>query len=299
MTPMQLNKTAYIEIFRSNKGSIKKSINYINYSKLNHDVITNKALSSAHESYRKCILKYEQDQIPMMFRTKGKFLNRSIPFSHHDRRHIIANIRNVKNVSDLNKLKTLQNTIGNKNDSSIEVGRNYNTFRHGGAKGGSNYIFFKRKTKSNASRPFNENDYQTSNQKRPHTQKRNFINNIEMIKDRVKMKQRLENASTRSVQRDYIDELTDIDKFSHASRRKELTSSADGRSRVKHTQSFTTTNQELDKNKTPIDVKAHDEYSSVEPKRYQNKSTINFKPKKNAFENAESEESVTFDRIKK
>lgn len=41
MSPKHLNQQTYFEIFNSKKESLKKPINFINYSNLNHDLISN------------------------------------------------------------------------------------------------------------------------------------------------------------------------------------------------------------------------------------------------------------------
>ena len=83
MTDKELNKTSYLEIFKSTKGSIKKSINYINYTKHDHNVITNQRLSSAYTSFRDNLMKYENWENDFNPDSKTKFLNRSPP--HRDK----------------------------------------------------------------------------------------------------------------------------------------------------------------------------------------------------------------------
>lgn len=81
---------------------------------------------------------------------KLKVSNRSPSFQNKDRRYISKNIRDVKNISNLNQLKALNDNIKAKNDL-----RN-NSFSNGINSKQENFVFFKRtKTKER----FNEGKY--------------------------------------------------------------------------------------------------------------------------------------------
>lgn len=141
----ELNKASFNEIFSSNKESIKKSINYINYTTHNHDVITNRSLPSAYTSFRGNLMKYESDFSQFDPDKNKKFLNRSPPHRNRNKKHINLNIRNIKNMSYLNKLKSLDepvnDSIGNIGDTSNK--RVQSTLNRQNNKG--NFVFFKRK----------------------------------------------------------------------------------------------------------------------------------------------------------
>ena len=85
MTEKDINKTSYLEIFQSNKGAIKKSINYMNYSKQDYDLITNNRLSSAYTSFRDNLMKYEKGETDFDPDCKARFLNRSPPHRKKDK----------------------------------------------------------------------------------------------------------------------------------------------------------------------------------------------------------------------
>ncbi|CAI2369504.1 unnamed protein product [Moneuplotes crassus] len=147
LSPDQLNRTTYIEIFSSNKSSMKKNLNYINYSKGEHDIITNKRLSSAYSSFRSDLHKYEIDK-PEFGKSYKKLRNRSPPGMNLPKKHIMKNIRHIKNLSNLTKLKKLSH------DEEIAP----NGFRvH--SKDKSNFVIFKRRSKV-GTRRFNEFDSQ-------------------------------------------------------------------------------------------------------------------------------------------
>ena len=59
MSPSDLNKQTYFEIFNSNKESMKKSINFINYSNMNYDVLNNNSMSNAYENFLTRKVDYE------------------------------------------------------------------------------------------------------------------------------------------------------------------------------------------------------------------------------------------------
>lgn len=46
LSPEKLNKQTYFEIFNSQKDSMKKPINFINYSNNNYDVINNEQVAN-------------------------------------------------------------------------------------------------------------------------------------------------------------------------------------------------------------------------------------------------------------
>lgn len=107
LPPSQLNKTTYLEIFSSTKNSLKKNLNYINYTKHDHDVITNQRLSSAYTSFRTDLYDYRSEKPDPRKFSKRLFLNRSPPGSNTDKKHIKRNIRHIRNLSDLNKIRAI------------------------------------------------------------------------------------------------------------------------------------------------------------------------------------------------
>jgi len=108
LSPRQLNQTTYVEIFRSNKNSIKKNLNFMNYTKHDHDVITNQRLSSAYSSFRGDMFNYSNSKQDRNYTTKRRFLNRSPPGSNTNKKFIRRNIHNIKHLTDMNNLKSLQ-----------------------------------------------------------------------------------------------------------------------------------------------------------------------------------------------
>lgn len=157
LPPSQLNKTTYLEIFNSTKNSLKKNLNYINYTKHDHDVITNQRLSSAYTSFRSDLYKYKSDKPDLKEFSKRLFLNRSPPGSSTDKRHIKRNIRHIKNLSDLNKIRAIDSA--NYDFSYKSIGKNLAANgTHNRNK--SSFVFFKRKADHGKSRRFNERDSQ-------------------------------------------------------------------------------------------------------------------------------------------
>ena len=96
LSPSQLIKRTNIEIFNSNKNTLKKNLNYINYTKHDHDVITNQALSSAYSSFRSDMFKYKREKPDSKRLSKTRFLDRSPPGSNTPKKHILKNIRHIK-----------------------------------------------------------------------------------------------------------------------------------------------------------------------------------------------------------
>jgi hypothetical protein len=139
-------------------SDLNKRLNYINYSKYDHDIITNSELPSAYSSYREKIMKYKKDSYsPSM---NGQLYNRMRPFHSKDRTFILKNIYNVKNLSSLNHLKGLAKTALS----------HTNGFEKDGYGTKNNYVFFKRGKRNN--RRFNESESRSMTHRRPHTQQK-------------------------------------------------------------------------------------------------------------------------------
>ena len=51
LSPHALNKQTYLEIFNSQKESMKKPLNFINYSNQSYDVVNNKTMGNAYDHY--------------------------------------------------------------------------------------------------------------------------------------------------------------------------------------------------------------------------------------------------------
>ena len=90
-------------------------------------------------------MKYESDFSQFDPDKNKKYLNRSPPHRNRNKKHINLNIRNIKNISYLNKLKSLDENF---NDPSGEIEdtnhkRVQSTINRQNKKG--NFIFFKRK----------------------------------------------------------------------------------------------------------------------------------------------------------
>jgi hypothetical protein len=154
LSPSQLNKTTYLEIFNSRKNSLKKPLNYINYTKHDHDVITNQRYSSAYTSYRTDLYNYSALKQDGNFVSKWRFLNRSPPGTNTNKKFINRNIHNIKKLCDFNKLRSLQagTNTPNRNASFDLKKRNLGIGGH--QRSNTNFVFFKRKSQAN--RPFNE-----------------------------------------------------------------------------------------------------------------------------------------------
>lgn len=171
----------------------------MNYTKQDYDVITNSRLPSAYTSYRDHLMKYEIGSKEFDPDHNKKFLNRSPPHRNKNKKHISMNIRNIKNLSDLNKLKSLDdssefngNTMAYYNRMSLkESAKN---------KKGNNFVFFKRKNKSTVSRPFNENNYASLKEKRPQTQQKHLVEPA--FKGRLGLKKNFKNSTARNVGED-------------------------------------------------------------------------------------------------
>lgn len=127
----------------------KKGLNYINYSKIEHDIITNSRLPSAYSGFREKLVKYE----PINYdrdTTKG-FINRSLPFQNKNKQHIRKNIKQIQNISNLNRLKSMsQEPRMRARFSHISERKNWSYGRKD-----KNCVFFTRSKK--ISRRFNEN----------------------------------------------------------------------------------------------------------------------------------------------
>lgn len=61
LSPVALNKQTYLEIFNSQKESLKKPINFINYSNMNYNVISNNEVrgSEVYSVYMDKRINYE------------------------------------------------------------------------------------------------------------------------------------------------------------------------------------------------------------------------------------------------
>ncbi|CAI2366614.1 unnamed protein product [Moneuplotes crassus] len=122
------------------KDSKKKSINYMNYSKIDHDIITNKPVDTTYSSFRERLLKYEPQKYEDT--TKPRF---------YKRKPCPVNIlKNINYVSNLSKLNSLKKEIKIRNSTSMS-----NTRKNDDLRAGGKYLFFKRKN-SHLSRRFNE-----------------------------------------------------------------------------------------------------------------------------------------------
>lgn len=139
-------------------------------------------MPSAYSSFRDKLLKYEYAK-PDPNKTIA-YSNRLMPFHSKDRKHILKNIRNVKNISALNQLRTLSASETKHRDAS--------------SNNKANFVFFKRKDKSKNNR-FNENNYGNPATKRPQTKHLNTLERLNDLGNDVRVKERLSNISTRSV----------------------------------------------------------------------------------------------------
>ena len=153
---------------------------------------------------------------------KKKFLNRSIPYSQPRMKHVANNIKNIKRLSDMNKLRSLQDDSQPKLKYTLDYGQNRQNSKS--SANNANFVYFKRNDKSKSKRRFNEKNYNTS-QKRPQTQIRHLSNNSVMSKHDYETSKRGESMSKRSIQHGKLEELTELDKFSQASKRQELSTS--------------------------------------------------------------------------
>jgi hypothetical protein len=157
LPPSELNKTTYVEIFNSTKNSLRKNLNYINYTKHDHDVITNGQLSSAYSSFRNDLFNYQAEKPDPKNFSKRRFLNRSPPGSVTDKKHIKKNIRHIRNLSDLHKIKILERNnkdLNHKNPNAHVAAHQPSPHK----RNNSNFVFFKRKNDNCKSRRFNEGD---------------------------------------------------------------------------------------------------------------------------------------------
>lgn len=136
---------------------MKKQLNFLNYTKHDHDVITNQRLSSAYTTYRNGLHNYEWDKPDPKNMPKGRFLNRSPPGTNTNKKFIRRNISQIKNLSNFNKLRNLDDfeeysphrkTPGYTREVSSFLSRP-------NKRNNSSYILFKRKNKSQTRR-FNE-----------------------------------------------------------------------------------------------------------------------------------------------
>jgi len=62
LSPEALNKQTYLEIFNSQKESMKKPLNYINYSNQTYDVLNNNSVGGVYDTYVPKKIDYEKDK---------------------------------------------------------------------------------------------------------------------------------------------------------------------------------------------------------------------------------------------
>ncbi|CAI2367311.1 unnamed protein product [Moneuplotes crassus] len=126
----------------SDKESKKRSINYMNYSKIDHDIITNKPVETPYSNFRDKLLKFE----PQKFQDtrKPRVLNR--------KPRPVNIMKNINYVANLSKLNSLKKESERKNSSMTFTKKNADLKNDG------KYVFFKRKS-TNVSRRFNELNY--------------------------------------------------------------------------------------------------------------------------------------------
>jgi len=175
-------------------------------------------LSSAFTNFRDKLLKYEPEEF--VHEEKLKFLNRSPPFQNKDQKYITKNISNVKNLSQLNKLRAMSDGRMSVNKNSKITNPSYflpgsgtvfNNTRKDMGLGvtNPNYVFFTRKSKS---RRFNEQKYSE-------TPKRiNIIDNLKNQNHKMRIANRVAKSTARSYSRDQLSEISRSDILSKLSR---------------------------------------------------------------------------------
>lgn len=57
LSPTALNKQSYLEIFNSKKESMRKHLNYANYTNTNYNVISNNVIGSEGDAYQNYLVK--------------------------------------------------------------------------------------------------------------------------------------------------------------------------------------------------------------------------------------------------
>jgi len=126
LSPQTLNKQTYLEIFKSRKESLKKPINFINYSNMNYNVISNNPVSdvSVYSGFLGKRVDYES-QLPQ-YRDFVPFINLNnqvieaklldpLKFDRikEDRKQMRINMRShiLKNIKNIKEQSVVSNSL--------------------------------------------------------------------------------------------------------------------------------------------------------------------------------------------
>ena len=90
-------------------------------------------------------MKYDSDFNEIDLDRRKKYLNRSPPHRGKNKKHLNFNIRNIKNISDLNKLRSLDESGKHRGTGMTNNNKNRLNLTLNHPKNAGNFVFFSRK----------------------------------------------------------------------------------------------------------------------------------------------------------